>query len=253
MDILERYIAPLRRRIMMTVARAVVKTINDSGGIQKMQVGLLADETHSNVDRIQQYGFTSVPLPGAEGIFVSIGGSREHGAIIAIDDKRFRLVGLAPGEVALYTDEGDKIHFKRGNKIEVISAAEVKVQAPEIKLEASTKVTVTSPLVEVNAATKATVISPIVEIQASAKVSALTPLMEVAGVISCAGIGVGVAPVSGEAKIVGNMSVQGDVAATGDVADGVRSMAGDRTIYNGHTHPENGTGGGTTSPPDQPM
>ncbi|MGH3443611.1 MAG: phage baseplate assembly protein V, partial [Nitriliruptorales bacterium] len=32
---------------------------------------------------------------------------------------RYRLQSLAPGEVAIYTDEGDKVHFKRGRVIDI--------------------------------------------------------------------------------------------------------------------------------------
>ena len=39
-----------------------------------------------------------------------------------IADRRYRLQALANGEVAIYTDEGDKIHFKRGRIIDIETA-----------------------------------------------------------------------------------------------------------------------------------
>lgn len=44
-----------------------------------------------------------------------------------------------------------------------------------------------------------------------------------------------------------------DLHATKEVSDGKSAMSDLRSTYNGHTHPENGDGGGTTSKPDQPM
>lgn len=46
-------------------------------------------------------------------------------------------------------------------------------------------------------------------------------------------------------------SSAGLISTPGDVKDGVRTMAEDRLIYNGHDHDENGDGGGTTDPPNQ--
>ena len=37
--------------------------------------------------------------------------------------------------------------------------------------------------------------------------------------------------------ITGNVSVAGSLTASGDIADGVRSMAADRALFNQHTHP----------------
>lgn len=44
--------------------------------------------------------------------------------------------------------------------------------------------------------------------------------------------------------VQGNVTITGSLNASGSVADGVRSMAADRTIYDEHTHP-----GGASSPP----
>lgn len=123
--IFSRLIAPLSRRVRLMVGRAVLTAVNDAGGLQTVQVKLLADEVRDGVERMQQYGFTSVPLPGAEGVMVSVGGSRDHGIVIAMDDRRYRIKGLQPGEVALYTDEDKQDHkhriiFGRGGKIDVL-------------------------------------------------------------------------------------------------------------------------------------
>ena len=120
----------LRRRVFLSVARGVIRAINDSTGIQECQVGLLKGELRDGVERFQEYGFTSVPLAGAETAAVFVGGNRDHGIIVATDDRRFRLKNLAPGEVALYTDEGDKIVFKRGREIEITAGTQVTIAAP---------------------------------------------------------------------------------------------------------------------------
>lgn len=105
--------APLQRRIMLMVGRAVVNLVNDSLALQGVQVSLLADEVRDNVERFQNYGLTSHPHPGAEGIVVCVGGSRDHAVVIACDDRRYRLVGLEQGEVALYDDLGQSVVLTR--------------------------------------------------------------------------------------------------------------------------------------------
>lgn len=101
------------------IGRAVISAVDDSKNIQLMKIDLLADETKEGVERFQNYGFTSYPKAGAEGLVLFVGGDRDHGIVVNVDDRRFRLKNLAEGEVALFTDEGDKIHFKRGNVIEI--------------------------------------------------------------------------------------------------------------------------------------
>ena len=94
-------------------------------------------EILEKVERFQEYGFTSVPKNGAEAVLVAVGGSREHGLVVAIDDRRYRLKGLAAGEVALYDDQGQKVHLKRDGiyaetdgKIEAIAGSTARIVAP---------------------------------------------------------------------------------------------------------------------------
>ena len=111
--------AGLRNRVMLMLGRAVLSAINDNGGVQVVQATLLEDELRGDLERFQEYGFTSVPLPGAEALVAFIGGNRDHGVVVAVEDRRYRLHGLKGGEVAIYTDEGDFIHLQRNRKIEV--------------------------------------------------------------------------------------------------------------------------------------
>lgn len=126
----------LPNRIRNMVARAVINLINDAQKMQAAQVDLLADETQDDVERFQNYGFTSVPFSGAEGVMLSVGGTRSHGILIAVDDRRYRLTGLPDGEVAVYDDRGQAVHLKRDG-IEIRSPDEVVVIAPIVTVEAA--------------------------------------------------------------------------------------------------------------------
>jgi len=117
MAMLNRLLAPLQRGMRQIVNRAVLQSINDAGGLQELQVQALADEVLDRVERFQEYGLTSVPLAGAEGLVLSVCGSRSNAVIIAVDDRRYR-IKLEAGEVALYTDEGDYVALKRGHLVE---------------------------------------------------------------------------------------------------------------------------------------
>lgn len=149
-----RALQALARRIRMAVARGVVRLVKDGLMIQGLQVTVLDGET-VNVQRFQEYGFTSVPLAGAEAVLAAIAGARSHLVAIAVDDGRHRLKGLQDGEVALYTDEGDSIVLKRGRIIAVTAGAQLNVSAPQVTVKATTKVTLDSP--EVHCTHKLTV------------------------------------------------------------------------------------------------
>lgn len=128
----DKLLAPLRRRLALLVGRCIVNLVNDAAKMQGVQLGLLADDVIDGVERLQSYGFTSNPLPGAEAVMLSMGGvrSKAMSVVIACDDRRYRLTGLASGEVAMYTDQGDKIVIKRGGTVEVTAATTLLVHAP---------------------------------------------------------------------------------------------------------------------------
>jgi phage baseplate assembly protein V len=126
-------------RIANLVSRAIVKRVDDGKKVQALQLGLLHDETRDNVERFQNYGFTSVPLAGAEAVVLFVGGYRDHGLTVMVDDRRYRLTGLAAGEVAIYTDEGDRVVLQRGGTITVTASTKVVVDAPLVELSGNTE------------------------------------------------------------------------------------------------------------------
>lgn len=127
----------LRGRVRLMVGRALVSLIDDKKAIQTLQLQALADEVLDDVERVQEYGFTSVPKRGAEAVMVCLGGERSAGLVIATDDRRYRVKSLKEGEVCIYTDEGDTIQLLRGRKIAVTSGGSVAIKAPKVSVETS--------------------------------------------------------------------------------------------------------------------
>ena len=105
--------------LMNLLVRGTVVLGNAAKKMQALQMRLLAGEVKDNLEHFEPYGLTSHPLPGAEGIAAFLGGDRSHGIVLVVSDRRYRIQGMEPGEVAIYTDEGDKIHLKRGRIIDI--------------------------------------------------------------------------------------------------------------------------------------
>jgi phage baseplate assembly protein V len=133
--VLGKTLEPLARRLRLIASRAVLSLISDGEALQTVQASLLADETRDGVERFQRYGLSSVPLPGCEAIFISLGGDRDHGVIVADDDRRYRPSSLAMGEVVVYTHEdaggAHRIHLKNGNEIHLIAGGSSIVLTPD--------------------------------------------------------------------------------------------------------------------------
>lgn len=112
--LIQQALVPVNRRVRGLVSRAVVRVVNDALGQQGVQVSLGVGEVRSDVEHHQPYGFSAHPHPDAEGIFLSVGGSRNAGVVLAVGDRRYRLRSLEQGEVAIYDDLGTRVHLRRG-------------------------------------------------------------------------------------------------------------------------------------------
>ncbi len=119
LEALGKFVKPLSNRIANMVGRAVLRVADDAKQIQIVQVDLLEGETRDDIERFQNYGFTSRPRDGAEAVVLFVGGRRDHGLCIAVDDRRHRLKNLESGEVAIYNDAGAKVVLKASGEIEL--------------------------------------------------------------------------------------------------------------------------------------
>jgi phage baseplate assembly protein V len=142
----------VQRRVMNMVTRGVIAESNDEPGMQNVQVSLLFDEAKVAVERMQNYGFSGHAPRDSEVVVVFIGGGRDHGVIISTDSRDSRMTGLAEGEVAVYTDEGDSIVLKRDNTVEVTTKKliikaedEVTIETKQATIKASEKATIEAP------------------------------------------------------------------------------------------------------------
>lgn len=201
----------------MSFVRAVLTAVVE--GVVKRWSGTgRAGETFTGRELFQHYGFTSRALAGAEAIVVQRGAAL---VVIAEDDRRFRLA-IEAGEVCLNDDLGSQVYLKRGGEVALVAPSKVTVTAPEVVVTASTSVTVTSPTVTVTASTSVTF---------------TTPLVAITGALTVGGTAV----------------TTGALSSLTSVADPTGTIDEMREIYDAHTHGENGDGGGTTDPPNQPM
>lgn len=147
--LLDKYFQQLLRRLRLALGRALVDQVDDSAGLQVLQLKVLAGDIAACVKRYQNYGHTSHPRKNAQAIVIALGANRSELVAIAVDDADARKPDLEEGEHALYSDEGDYIWFKRNRIIELLTT--------EALFKASSKFTFETPLVDctdtVNAAT----------------------------------------------------------------------------------------------------
>lgn len=249
----------LSNAVRNMIARGVLETVSDQRGVQVLGLSLLDGERKDNVERFQNYGFSSVPVGEAEAIVIFPGGDRSSGVIIAMDERGSRMTGLLPGEVGMYSNSGNSvilhadglIEITSPNKIAILATEDVTVVAKRMQVDveedvlinAKTAVVNTEESVTVNAKTDVTVNADgnvTVAAQGDALVSAANATVNLQANLAVVAPGGAIfdAPL---------------LACTGDIVDnlgtGGSSMANIRTIYNAHGHPNVEPGSATTEPP----
>lgn len=147
----------LKRRVLLSVGRAVVKIVNDAAATQTVQLLALDGEVLDGVEHLQPYGLTTHPHPGAEAALLAVGGLRAHALTVSVADKRYRLHPLSEGEVAVHDDLGQVVHLTRDG-IVISSPKDIFVQADgELSLDSETGISLSAPEINIAADLNATI------------------------------------------------------------------------------------------------
>lgn len=95
-------------RLQLLFAHGVATLV----GPDKIQAKVLDNEVLNNLARVEPYGFSYRPKPGAQAYLLFPSGDRSYGVAIVCGDKRYQLE-LQEGEVALHDDIGHIIKLGR--------------------------------------------------------------------------------------------------------------------------------------------
>ena len=132
----KRLIRPIQNKIFLTLGRALLALVNNAEGTQKLQITALEDETITDVERFQEYGFETYPLVGAEIFSGFLNGNRDLGIILCVHDRRYRPKDLAEGDVRHYDYRGNKITCQSsGIEVECLNGNKVHLTNIGIKME----------------------------------------------------------------------------------------------------------------------
>lgn len=199
--------------------RGVVTMVRSDTNVQLVQGIGLAGEQLQDAELFQHYGFTSHPPEGAMFVMTPVGGRTAHGIIIATEHGSYRLKQLAPGEMAIYSDEGDSIILKRGRVIDVTTQT--------LNIKATTAVNIDTQTMTINA---------------SSAVNANTPVVQASQNLTVTGVTASNGGLTAKASASGGpaAAIQGSISVTDDV------VANGRSLVN-HDHKD--SLGGITSAP----
>ncbi len=104
----------LWHRVLGMVRVASVTLVDDTNQSgQTHQLAFSPRETWDDVPALNNYGFTSNPLPGAKAVSLTAHGDQSKGVVIAVGDGRYRLSGTQSGEVAIHDDLGQAVYLTR--------------------------------------------------------------------------------------------------------------------------------------------
>ncbi|ELD3428691.1 phage baseplate assembly protein V [Enterobacter hormaechei] len=239
----------IERTLQNLLARAVVTGLDTAKKCQMLQVELMPGEPKENVEHLEPYGFTSAPITGAEGFALFPDGDRSHGVILIVADRRYRVKGLAAGEVAIYTDEGDTLTFKRGNIVELntkifnVNAADaVNIKTKSFNVNAANATDIKTKIFTLDASTSTALTTAACSIKATYTVSVSSQQIGLNGNLTVSDAGGGAA---GNAVLRGNLMLQGNQQTTGTSTATDHLSSGKSGAL--HRHP--GDSGGTTGTP----
>jgi phage gp45-like len=126
------WVDTVMKKIFLLFSRGKLLSIdNSNSGVQKIQISNLANETISDIERYQEYGFENYPIiTNAETITLFINGNRNanKGINIVVNNRGLRPADLQKGDVCIYSKDSNNSNKNRvwikpvNNEIEISTA-----------------------------------------------------------------------------------------------------------------------------------
>jgi phage baseplate assembly protein V len=112
-------ISRLSRRVLNLLASGSIKTVVDTGDVQKSQVTLNDFETIDGIPRALEFGLASNPPIDSMAVVSFAGGDRSNGVIVGTNHPASRPRSLASGETMLYSQDGKYVYLTASGGIVV--------------------------------------------------------------------------------------------------------------------------------------
>lgn len=117
-QISQHLLRPISVRVANLARRATVQLVDDTGKLQTLQIGDTPGGPYDGCEHVQPFGFTSVPLEGADtAIVVFPNGDSRHPIVVSVADRRYRPTGGDPGTVTVYNHTGASITINKDGDI----------------------------------------------------------------------------------------------------------------------------------------
>lgn len=146
---------------MNNIVDAVITGASPDKAMRELQTRYNSDSVQDNMIHAEPYGFTSEPFTDGvvDAVNLYYDDERNRGVVIAACDRRYRIVNMQQGEVAIYDDKGRHVYLKRdgievdgaSSPIAVTTTSSITINAGgDINLNAGGNVNITASNVNVN-------------------------------------------------------------------------------------------------------
>ena len=122
------------------LSRVIITKVDDSGNQQLIDYDGVKDEQHTNVVRLQAFGYSNNPPAGAEGVVLALN-SRDAPMLIGIEHPDHKPKGLPSGGSRLYDSKGSYVDLDAAGNISHVSATSISITTATLKIKANVEIT----------------------------------------------------------------------------------------------------------------
>jgi phage gp45-like len=141
LDLIRKGMEKVKGQMQLMVGRCVLKAAK-SAGLMVMQIEALEGETIDGAERLENYGLAGFPPGGSEGVFVEVGGSRDHPITVAMENRGIR-PALENGEVKVYSMFNQLIHLDKNGDLIIDVPNNMTIKTKNLTITAPDDVNVT--------------------------------------------------------------------------------------------------------------